>query len=56
MAKKKETKSNKAFSKASAKQAEDNEEVKNELKSEKEKFLRLFAEFKTSREELPKKD
>ena len=45
MAKKKENKSNKAFSKASAKQAEDNEEVKNELKSEKEKFLRLFAEF-----------
>jgi molecular chaperone GrpE len=45
MAKKKETKSNKAPSKASAKQAEDNEEVKNELKTEKEKFLRLFAEF-----------
>jgi molecular chaperone GrpE len=45
MAKKKETKSNKASSKANAKQAEDNEEVKNELKTEKEKFLRLFAEF-----------
>ena len=45
MAKKKETKSNKAPSKATAKQAEDNEEVKNELKTEKEKFLRLFAEF-----------
>ena len=45
MAKKKETKSNKATSKATAKQAEDNEEVKNELKTEKEKFLRLFAEF-----------
>jgi len=45
MAKKKETKSNKAPSKASAKQAEDIEEVKNELKTEKEKFLRLFAEF-----------
>ena len=45
MAKKKETKSNKASSKATAKQAEDNEEVKNELKTEKEKFLRLFAEF-----------
>ena len=45
MAKKKETISNKASSKASVKQAEDNEEVKNELKTEKEKFLRLFAEF-----------
>ena len=45
MAKKKETKSNKAPFKATAKQAEDNEEVKNELKTEKEKFLRLFAEF-----------
>ena len=45
MAKKKETKSNKAPSNASAKQAEDIEEVKNELKTEKEKFLRLFAEF-----------
>ena len=41
MAKKKETKSNKA----TAKQAEVNDEVKNELKTEKEKFLRLFAEF-----------
>ena len=45
MSKKKETKSNKASSKASFKQAEDNEEIKNELKTEKEKFLRLFAEF-----------
>ena len=45
MVKKKETKSNKAPSKATAKQAEDNKEVKNELKTEKEKFLRLFAEF-----------
>ena len=45
MAKKKETKSNKATSKTNAKQAEVNDEVKNELKTEKEKFLRLFAEF-----------
>lgn len=45
MAKKKETKSNKATSKTSVKQAEANDEVKNELKTEKEKFLRLFAEF-----------
>ena len=45
MAKKKETKSNKSPSKATAKQAEVNEEFKNELKTEKEKFLRLFAEF-----------
>lgn len=45
MAKKKEIKSNKSPSKATAKQAEVNEEVKNELKTEKEKFLRLFAEF-----------
>ena len=45
MAKKKETKSNKAPSKATAKQVEDSKEVKNELKTEKEKFLRLFAEF-----------
>ena len=45
MAKKKEIKSNKASTKATAKRAEDNEEVKNELKTEKEKFLRLFAEF-----------
>ena len=45
MAKKKETKSNKATSKATAKQAEVNDGVKNELKTEKEKFLRLFAEF-----------
>ena len=45
MAKKKETKSNKGSTKATAKRVEDNEEVKNELKTEKEKFLRLFAEF-----------
>ena len=45
MAKKKEIKSKKSPSKATAKQAEVNEEVKNELKTEKEKFLRLFAEF-----------
>ena len=45
MAKKKVTKSNKATSKTNAKQAEVNDEVKNELKTEKEKFLRLFAEF-----------
>ena len=45
MAKKKETKSGKATSKTTAKQAEVNDEVKNELKTEKEKFLRLFAEF-----------
>ena len=45
MAKKKETKSNKTTSKATVKQAEVNDEVKNELKTEKEKFLRLFAEF-----------
>lgn len=45
MAKKKETKSDKATSKTTAKQAVVNDEVKNELKTEKEKFLRLFAEF-----------
>ena len=45
MAKKKETKSNKAKSKDTLKQAEVNDEVKNELKTEKEKFVRLFAEF-----------
>jgi len=54
MAKKKENNSNKAFSKASAKQAEDNEEVKNELKSEKEKFLRLFAEFENFKKRTAK--
>ena len=45
MAKKKEIKSKKSPSKATAKHAEVNEEVKKELKTEKEKFLRLFAEF-----------
>ena len=45
MAKKNETTSNQATYKATAKQAEVNDEVKNELKTEKEKFLRLFAEF-----------
>ena len=54
MAKKKENKSNKAFSKDSAKQSEDNEEVKNELKSEKEKFLRLFAEFENFKKRTAK--
>ncbi len=45
MAKKKETKSKKSESKAIGKQTEINKEVKNELNAEKEKFLRLFAEF-----------
>ena len=45
MAKKKEIKSKKSDSKATVKQVEVNEEVKNELNAEKEKFLRLFAEF-----------
>ena len=45
MAKKKEIKSKKSDSKATVKQVEVNEEAKNELNAEKEKFLRLFAEF-----------
>ena len=45
MAKKKEIKSKKSESKAIGKQTEINEEAKNELNAEKEKFLRLFAEF-----------
>ena len=45
MAKKKEIKSKKSDSKATVKQVEVNEEAKNELNAEKEKFLRLFAEY-----------